>query len=323
MTRPNGQQAQILHSHASFQDFDVFAGTVRGWDLDWQQLDRGPLEARVQQIVTPAVLLSRVDFNRRYHQRGATPTGYLTFGILRAGAEEINWCGQRAGAENLLVFRSGGEYESLSPPGFGGYTVSIAEELFRRQAQHLVLPVSRFLGSGGNEVLACDPERLSALRSQLRAICDRALADPSMVTPSGFRDQIETTLAGELLEVLADGQELEIAVTSAVRSRAARRALFLIREQPREPRSVLDLCRAAEVSERTLRYAFREFAGVTPKQYLQAVRLNAVRRELQRSEPGVKVADIANRWGFWHLGQFAADYRRQFGELPSETLSRG
>ena len=34
------------------------------------------------------------------------------------------------------------------------------------------------------------------------------------------------------------------------------------------------------------------------------------------------VADIANGWGFWHMGQFAADYRRQFGELPSETLAR-
>ena len=33
-----------------------------------------------------------------------------------------------------------------------------------------------------------------------------------------------------------------------------------------------------------------------------------------------KVANVANRWGFWHLGQFAADYREQFGELPSHTL---
>jgi hypothetical protein len=32
--------------------------------------------------------------------------------------------------------------------------------------------------------------------------------------------------------------------------------------------------------------------------------------------------DVANRWGFWHMGQFAADYKRQFGELPSATLKR-
>jgi len=29
---------------------------------------------------------------------------------------------------------------------------------------------------------------------------------------------------------------------------------------------------------------------------------------------------VANAWGFWHMGQFARDYRRLFGELPSDTL---
>jgi AraC family ethanolamine operon transcriptional activator len=32
------------------------------------------------------------------------------------------------------------------------------------------------------------------------------------------------------------------------------------------------------------------------------------------------VQDVAARWGFWHLGQFSLDYKRQFGELPSATL---
>jgi AraC family ethanolamine operon transcriptional activator len=32
------------------------------------------------------------------------------------------------------------------------------------------------------------------------------------------------------------------------------------------------------------------------------------------------VHEIARRWGFWHIGEFAADYRRLFGELPSQTF---
>jgi AraC family ethanolamine operon transcriptional activator len=31
------------------------------------------------------------------------------------------------------------------------------------------------------------------------------------------------------------------------------------------------------------------------------------------------VQAIARRWGFWHTGEFAAAYRRLFGELPSQT----
>jgi hypothetical protein len=35
------------------------------------------------------------------------------------------------------------------------------------------------------------------------------------------------------------------------------------------------------------------------------------------------VKSIALSHGFWHLGQFAHDYRATFGEAPSETLARG
>lgn len=37
---------------------------------------------------------------------------------------------------------------------------------------------------------------------------------------------------------------------------------------------------------------------------------------------GVTVTDIAQQWGFSHLGSFATQYRRRFGETPSRTLKR-
>jgi AraC family ethanolamine operon transcriptional activator len=86
--------------------------------------------------------------------------------------------------------------------------------------------------------------------------------------------------------------------------------------------TIADLCRATRLSRRTLHYAFKEHFGVTPKAYLTAIRLEGVRRELVPQDTPVKVADVANHWGFWHMGHFAADYRRQFGELPSESLRR-
>lgn len=87
--------------------------------------------------------------------------------------------------------------------------------------------------------------------------------------------------------------------------------------------SVPDLCEKSNVSLRTLEYAFQEKYHLTPKQYLRTVKLNNVHKILMKSIPGeIIISDIANQNGFWHMGQFAKDYKNLFGELPSETLKR-
>jgi AraC family ethanolamine operon transcriptional activator len=63
--------------------------------------------------------------------------------------------------------------------------------------------------------------------------------------------------------------------------------------------------------------------GLSPALYMKARRLNGARRDLSgKHESPMKIVDIANKWGFWHLGQFAKDYRNWFGELPSNTYQR-
>lgn len=64
------------------------------------------------------------------------------------------------------------------------------------------------------------------------------------------------------------------------------------------------------------------FLGMTPKAYLKGQRLYFSHRALWHADPLENtVSDIANRLGFWHMGQFAQDYRKIFGAKPSETLA--
>ena len=84
-----------------------------------------------------------------------------------------------------------------------------------------------------------------------------------------------------------------------------------------------DLSNATGVTARALQILFKQEFGMSPKQYMLRKRLLEVRRQLMKTRPGPRlVTDIANACGFWHMGQFAADYRKMFGELPSETLNR-
>jgi AraC family ethanolamine operon transcriptional activator len=94
-----------------------------------------------------------------------------------------------------------------------------------------------------------------------------------------------------------------------------------ISEPDRGGVTITELCDAANISERTLEYAFQERYGMTPKKFSLVYRLNRVRRQLRKTQPGAAlVCEIARQYGFWHMSQFATDYRRQFGELPSATL---
>jgi AraC family ethanolamine operon transcriptional activator len=84
-----------------------------------------------------------------------------------------------------------------------------------------------------------------------------------------------------------------------------------------------EICKISEVSERTLELAFKQRYGVSPLAFLNAIRLNTVYSILKKSVPEeTKIGQIANKNGFWHMGKFAADYKKQFGELPSETLKK-
>lgn len=80
------------------------------------------------------------------------------------------------------------------------------------------------------------------------------------------------------------------------------------------------LCEVTGVSERTLRNAFYDLRGMSPKQYILRTRLERVHRALVHRERQTTITSIATDYGFYELGRFASRYRSIFGERPSDTL---
>lgn len=111
------------------------------------------------------------------------------------------------------------------------------------------------------------------------------------------------------------------AAAAPTRPAGLRRTLEFIDEHAREPLTVPQLARHANVSTRTLQTRFVQELGVTPSEYLRDVRLTRVHAELQASNPAdTSVTERAMSWGFLHPGRFSEQYRLKFGELPSRTL---
>jgi AraC-like DNA-binding protein len=107
-----------------------------------------------------------------------------------------------------------------------------------------------------------------------------------------------------------------------VAPRDVKRAIDYIEGHLESVTSLGDIVAAAGVPGRTLFRHFIDYRGVSPMRYLRMARLQKAREELLHAEPEQDISEIAMRWGFEHLGRFAAEYRKRFGERPSETLKR-
>jgi AraC family ethanolamine operon transcriptional activator len=76
------------------------------------------------------------------------------------------------------------------------------------------------------------------------------------------------------------------------------------------------------VSVRTLTNLMIRSNDMSLQRYLRLRRLWLTRCQLLTGAPQVKIKEIALAHGFWHMGDFAARYFRQFGEHPSDTHLR-
>lgn len=72
------------------------------------------------------------------------------------------------------------------------------------------------------------------------------------------------------------------------------------------------------------RKIFRHFAsrGTTLMDFVKDTKLQKVRQRLMAPDPKTTVTVVSLDCEFNNLGHFARDYRKKFGELPSETLRR-
>ncbi|MBB4294124.1 AraC-like DNA-binding protein [Rhizobium leguminosarum] len=102
--------------------------------------------------------------------------------------------------------------------------------------------------------------------------------------------------------------------------RHVKRAIDFMHEHIAEPISLAEIAVATNVSIRTLQQGFRQFRNTTPMSHLRELRLAAVHCDLLDSRLKSSISDVAAKWGFTHLGRFAAEYKKRFGHLPSEAL---
>ena len=303
-----------------FTCFEAFAHDLACYDIDIKQIDCGPFNAFMQQIQCGTVLINRFTVTRRIEVNGNPPPGLRTFGVPTANCQPFIWRGQHSDADTIQIYKPSTELAMMTNPEFEAIDVSISENNFNVLISHWGFPnLDEIIGA--REMAACDPALLYRLRKTLQYICQTVGSDSEALKQS---TSLQNLVGHEIPYLLAQAlMSSDAPVCKAApdkRSRALKTAIEYIRTTD-EVISVNSFCRQTGVHERTLQRAFLDTYGITPKSYMQAFRLNDAYKTLVKSNPdSTSITEVASSLGYWHMSQFAADYRHQFGELPSQTL---
>ncbi|OBK59734.1 AraC family transcriptional regulator [Mycobacterium gordonae] len=175
--------------------------------------------------------------------------------------------------------------------------------------------------TGHRPVAAAAGRRLSAVIDYLR---DHVLSDPVACASPLVSGTFAAHLAAAVLAALPSNALLDPTPTDrrdAAKPVLLRRVIAFIEENAHRDIMLGDIADHVYVTPRTLQYMFRHHLDCTPMDYLRRVRLHRAHHELLiGTRESATVTQIANRWGFAHVGRFAAYYRQIYGRSPHDTL---
>lgn len=300
---------------------DQLAQSISGWQQVYDQTSPGQFHGSLTELMLGQVQLFAESSSHALVQSCQTWVGATWFGIPVHRHEAGRVDGALIEPDMLAVHTGQGDFQLTTPDDFVFLGLVVQTQWLRHYAELEHSELSWDLLS--QRVLKLPDACLEAFRGWLGQLLQANPPQLEWLTPQAQQHLLDEVLSG-LVHILTIGKK---GPRDNVSSQHARRMLSRTRDylQAHTDRCVTvhELCEQLGSSPRALQDCFRKYVGLSPKTYLKAVKLNDARRELRRVDSRlVSVSDVAVHYGFWHLSQFAADYRWLFGELPSETLRR-
>ena len=315
------ENSVIFQQH--FTNFDVFSNVVSGYDMEIKQIGRGSFSADLQQIQHGPISISRFTSRLRVEANGMPPPGMRTFGVPTTNCQPFIWRNKRTSGNTIQIYKPDTELAVITNPAFEAIDISLSEDDFNNLNSLWGFPgLARLIQK--REMLECEPAIMHELRMLLMYICSTINKQPDRLQQdTRLQNLISYQVPYQLAEALMTSTVHRGKAISENRIKTLKSAIDYIQASTDKAISIQQLCRDTGINKRTLERAFLDKYGMTPKSYLQSLRLNDAYKILWHSDPETtKVTDVALNLGYWHLSQFAADYRLHFGELPSETLKQ-
>ncbi len=280
------------------------------WSYQHDQFGRGMFRGEILAFHTHHLQLTLCHRSPGIFIRGSAPPGTTIFGFPVGNNQPLYYQGQVMKQSQIIALDHHGEIELQTPAPSSILCIAVSSSLLEEYC--LALTGLPFRALSHQNCLQMTDQNYQTCTRQLISLLRLLYAKKNPI-----QENEEQIIEDESIKTLLRGIiRLQPPASRPDRISLAGRAEKYIHDNLKKNLSIKTICRFIGTSERSLRMGFRERYGVSPKSFIQMMRLNGARKELLADNP---VTETALSWGFGHLGRFSEQYRAMFGELPSET----
>lgn len=301
-------------------DACIQARSLSDWDQEFYQLSSGIFKGITKEIHLGNIQIFQEVMNQIVYQRANCQKDSITIAIPSEISGEGNWNGKLLNKNNTLLYlRPNFEHIFKTPKFSNIYGITLNIEVLNRYIEDSDMHLSTNI----KELNILDNSFYLEFSNKIIGIFN-FIEDKSIYTECF---NLYKHLESEIYDLLFSAFNNIPKIRSKYPSQYVSRYLvdctkeYIYFNKSRNL-NVSDICNELRVSRRSLHYSFNKVLGISPVVFLRYIRLNGAKQEIINTNGIILINDIAQNWGFWHMGMFSNYYKQLFGELPSQTVKR-
>jgi AraC-like DNA-binding protein len=312
------------HTYSGFEPSQAF-DVVYGGSFEHRLLSSKRATMEHQRLTLGEIRLETGRYDFPVIAQGSMPRDAICIGFVAEGSDSTRYNTVLIGQDDVQIYQAGVEllYHASAASRWVVFTVPeehLQQAVLERAGRSFEWPGraarSVRLLPGGRAALTCMTDDAMSLARSLDSTGGMARDLGNEIRRSlmtGFVDALVAAAPGRKSEGFSAEQRHHHLIMACER---------LVLSGEEVDIALATLARRSGYSLRSLELIFRRSVGMTPGRWFMNARLNGVLRDLVVAGPTCTVADVASKWGFRHMSRFSEQYRKAFGELPSQTLSR-
>lgn len=285
-----------------FFDSDFLQSAVNNTKLTYKQVTKGKFKGTLKRTALANMVVDRGSYNLKLISEGETSKDTVTILIVEQSNEAGRLWGQDMKGADIITILPGTEIESTVPSGAIWSSIDIDKTTLHEYGLRTIK----------NEIFRIDSKRFQYFIHHFNRI--NAMISINTYSNVVLQDQL-LSLCTQTIEHADNTVKLSYKDSSLI----ALNIRDYLHEHLTESLQMKQLCILTGKSVRTVERVFKQFFNLSVQEYHTYHRFLLVRQTLLHDKH-IPISNIAFRYGFFHLGRFAAKYKEVFGELPSQTF---